>query len=98
MYAEDTQLFYSCLHVNIEEALSNINTDLSSVISESFRYLLVVYCHDFLPLQTKVSDYYYKQKIISDKILTISDCARNVDLYLDCKLRFKEHVSHLILL
>lgn len=95
LYADDTQLLYSFLPTELEQAQAKINADLNSLEKISARHNLLIN-----PQKSRVLVFGKRRKQVEQNIHIRMDCqslsstnvARNLGLLLDTNLRFSEHV------
>lgn len=97
-YADDSQLYISCLPKDIALTVSKINSDLKSLHEMSAKYSLALnptksFYMIFAPKnQNHVIDSIEIK--ICNTTLQKREVLRNLGLMLDCELRFKKHISN----
>ncbi|XP_072930460.1 uncharacterized protein [Epargyreus clarus] len=102
LYADDTQLYYSFKHQNIQQAFEKINEDLHSIFEWSQNNSLVLNPSksQYIVVGTKsqiknVTDYVGTIKINNVDLQRVSS-ARNLGLTLDGEQNYAEHVNNKI--
>lgn len=101
LYADDTQLYYSFPAADACRSVSLINEDILLLEDESSKHCLHINGAKSCVLvfgrsRARLSAVSNVRIKVANALIPVSDCARNLGLYLDTGLRFKEHVSRLV--
>lgn len=100
-YADDTQLLFCFDPAEADEAKDLINQDLNAIYEYSQEHNLKIN-----PKKTEVLLFCAEKRrqmlqaqlklILGDSDLGFSSCAKNLGIYIDTNLRFKEHIKKLL--
>jgi len=98
MYADDTQIYHSFSENNFENSIQELNDDISSMVGISEE-------HGLLINPQKSSVILFGNRAVRDSIkgrikirvkddnLSFVDCIKDLGVYLDSDLRFKQHIT-----
>nr|CAH7716240.1 unnamed protein product [Callosobruchus chinensis] len=97
-YADDTQLYLSFNAVQFDSAVSRINADLDTLYNVSITHNLNLNSEKSQVIVFDGVGRYLMEIhaiIIDNKTLPITDCLKNLGLWIDSDLRFTKHVNQL---
>lgn len=103
LYADDTQLYKSCLPTDINETVLSINTDLQNIVKWSAANGLIInssktvaLCIGLKVTRERACQSLNTSIMIGGSSVNFSACAKNLGVWFDSNLNFELHVTKLL--